>query len=67
MAVHYRKKHFGETAKLKFYLIKTESNTDLRKIYEAFYICKEKPIINDKSEVKISHRFLVQGDFILTR
>ena len=45
MAVHYRQKHLGETANLKFELIKTESNTVLRKIYEAFYICKEKPII----------------------
>ena len=67
MAVHYRQKHLGETANLKFELIKTESNTVLRKINEAFYICKEKPIINDKSEVKILHRFLVQGDVILTR
>ena len=66
-AVHYRQKHLGGTANLKFELIKTESNTVLRKIYEAFYICKEKPIINDKSEVKILHRFLVQGDVILTR
>ena len=63
MAVHYRQKHLGETANLKFELIKTESNTVLRKIY----ICKEKPIINDKSEIKILHRFLVQGDVILTR
>ena len=54
-------------SKLKFELIKTESNTFLRKIYESFYICKEKPIINDQSEVKILHRFLVRGDVILTR
>ena len=68
MAVHYyRQKHLGETANLKFELIKTESNSVLRKIYEAFYICKEKPIINDKSEVKILHRLLVQGDVILSR
>ena len=52
---------------LKFKLIKTESNTILKKIYEAFYICIEKPIINDKSEVNILHRFLVQGDGIFTR
>ena len=67
VAVYYRQKHLGETAKLKFELIKTESNTVLRKIYEVFYICKEKPIINDQSEVMILHRFLVQGDVILTR
>ena len=30
-----------------------------------FVKMKEKPIINDKSEVKILHRFLVQGDVIL--
>ena len=53
MAVHHSQKHLGETANLKFELIKTESNTVLSKIYEAFYICKETPIINDKSEVKI--------------
>ena len=47
---------------LKFKLIKTESNTILKKIYEAFYICIEKPIINDKS-VNILHRFLVQGEW----
>ena len=62
MAVRYRHKHLGETANLKFELIKTESNTVLRKIYEAFYICKEKPIINYKY-----YMFLVQGDVILTR
>ena len=52
MAVHYRQKHLGETANLKFELIKTDSNKVLRKIYEAFYICKEKPIINDKSKLR---------------
>ena len=31
MAVHYRQKHLGETANLKF------------EIYEAFYICKKSP------------------------
>ena len=67
MAVHHRQKHLGETANFKFELIKTESNTGLRKIYETFYICKVKLIINDKSEVKILHRSLVQGDIILTR
>ena len=67
MALHYRQTHLGDTAKFKFEIIKTEGNTVLRKIYEAFYICKEKPIINDKSEVKILYRFLVLGDFILTR
>ena len=66
MAVHYRQKHLGETAKLKFELIKTKSNTVLRKKYETFYICKEKPKINYKSGVKILHTFLVQGDVILT-
>ena len=43
---------WGETANLKFELIKQKV---IRKIYEAFYICKEKPIIKDKSEVKILH------------
>ena len=69
MQIHFV--HFGKFVTfLKFSNfggVETESNTVLKKLYEAFYICKEKPIINDKSEVKILHRFLVQGDVILTR
>ena len=61
MVVHYRQKNLGETAYLKFDLIKTESNTVLRKIYEAFYICKEKPIINDKSDVKLLRYYIAIG------
>ena len=57
MAVRYRQQIWGETAELKFELIKTESNTVVRKTYEAFYICEGKPIIENKSEVKILHRF----------
>ena len=47
--------HLGGTANLKSELIKTESYTVLRKIYEEFYICKEKPITNNKSEVNVLH------------
>ena len=57
MAVHYRQKYSGDRANLKFELITTECNTVLRKIYEAFYIYNQKPEINDKSEVKLVHRF----------
>ena len=38
MAVHYRTKHPGQIADLKFGIIRTEKNTLLRKIYEAYYI-----------------------------
>ena len=44
--------------------IRTESNTILRKIFEAYFIYNQKPEINDKSEIKILQRFLVNGDVI---
>ena len=65
MAVHYRGKHEGEGPNLKFEIIRSENNTILRKIFEAYYIYNQKPEINDKSEVKLLHRFLVNGDVIL--
>ena len=36
----------------------------LRKIYEAYFIYNQKPEINDKSEIKLLQRFLVNGDVI---
>ena len=64
MAVHYRQKHSGDRANLKCKLITTECYTVLRIIYEAFY--NQKPQINDKSEVKLLHRFLVQCDVCIS-
>ena len=64
MAVHYRRKHEGEGPDLKFEVIRTESNTILRKIFEAYFIYNQKPEINDKSEIKLLQRFLVNGDVI---
>ena len=49
-------------ADLKFEILRTEPNTLLRKIYEAFYIYMHKPEMNDKSECKLLERFLVEGD-----
>ena len=62
LAVHYREKHPGMEADLKFEILRTEPNTLLRKIYEAFYIFMHKPEMNDKSECKLLERFLVEGD-----
>ena len=62
LAVHYRERHLGEEVDLKFELLRTESETVLRKIYEAYYIYCFKPQLNDKSECKILERFLVTGD-----
>ena len=66
MAVHYRRRHEGEGLgpDLKFEVIRTESNTILRKIFEAYFIYNQKPEINDKSEIKLLQRFLVNGDVI---
>ena len=62
MAIHYQDKHSEVKPELKFELLRTETNTVLRKIYEAYYIYNQTPEINDKSEVKLLLRFLVTGD-----
>ena len=36
----------------------------LSKIFEAYFIYNQKPEINDKSEIKLLQRFLVNGDVI---
>ena len=61
-AIHYRDKHPDQKANLKIEILKTESNTVLRKIYEAYFIYNLKPTINDKSECKTLYRFLVKSD-----
>ena len=43
MAVHYRQKHMGATANLKFELIKTESNTVFKKYMRRFIFVKKSP------------------------
>ena len=60
MAVHQRQYHTGMTPDLSFELLVTESNTILRKIYEAYYIMNCKPDINDKEECKQLQKFLVR-------
>ena len=64
MAVHYRRRHEGEGPDLKFEVIRKESNTILRKIFEAYFIYNQNSEINDKSEIKLLQRFLVNGDVI---
>ena len=65
MATHYRDKHNGDGAHLKFELIRTANNTILCKKFEVYYIYSYKPEINNKSEVQVLHRFLVNGNVIL--
>ena len=48
-----------------FDLLRTESNTILRKIFEAMFIFSLKPNINDKEEKKVLERFLVSNKYIL--
>ena len=59
MAFHYRENHSGCEPDLSFKLLRTESNTILRKIFEAMFIFNLKPNINDKEEKKVLERFLV--------
>ena len=65
MAIHYRQYHPGIAPDLGFELIRTESDTILRKIYEAYFIFNLKPEMNDKEECKLLQRFLVKGDVIV--
>ena len=60
LAVHYRQHHPGLVCDLSFELLRTETNTIFRKIYEALYIYNIKPVINDKDECKLVQRFLVK-------
>ena len=60
MAHHYRTLHPGQSPRLKFELLGSETNTVLRKIYEAQFIFSLKPEINDKDECKSLQRFLVR-------
>ena len=62
MAVHYRENHPNTDPELIFHLLKVENKTILRKIYEAMYIYNLKPDINDKEEIKVLERFLVNND-----
>ena len=59
MAVHYKDHHAGQEPDLAFELLGTESNTILRKIYEAQLILSLKPEINDREECVLLQRFLV--------
>ena len=64
LAVHYREHHSGLVPDLTFDLLGTETNTILRKIYEALYIFNLKPEMNDKEECKLLQRFLVKGTVV---
>ena len=61
MAVHYSKEHPGISPVLSFRLLGKESNTVLRKVYEALFIFSQEPELNDKEECKELDRFLVKG------
>ena len=61
MAVHYSKEHPGISPVLSFRLLGKESNTVLRKVYEALFIFSHEPELNDKEECKELDRFLVKG------
>ena len=65
MAIHHRQFHSGIAPDLSFKLIRTESNTILRKIYEAYFIFNLKPKMNDKEECKLLQTLLVKGDVII--
>ena len=45
-----------------FELLRTESNTILRKIYGPYYISNFKPDINDNEECELLKKFLMKGN-----
>ena len=58
-AMHYNKFHKNVKPDLEFDILRIESNTVRRKIFEAMYILKYKPTINVKEELDTIHRFVV--------
>jgi len=60
-AVHYKNFHLGQSPNLTFELLGSESNTIIRKVYEAHFIFTQKPEINDKEECVALQRFLVKN------
>ena len=55
------KEYPGISPDLSFRLLGTESNTVLRKVYEALFNLSQEPELNDKEECKELDRFLVKG------
>ena len=60
LAQHYRLKHAGVPPKLKYNIIDVQPITVRRKIVEAMYILREKPEINNKSELTYLCKYLVE-------
>ena len=52
MAVHYSKEHPRISPVLSFRLLGKESNTVLRKVYEALFIFNQELELNDKEGCK---------------
>ena len=60
LAEHYKNRHPGCSANLKFEILDRANGTVRRKILESHYIFKLKPEINNKDECKLLERFLVK-------
>ena len=58
---HYRQRHSGQQAKLSYNLLDIQRNTVRRKIVEASFILKEKPEINDRTELSYLCKYLIDG------
>ena len=60
-ALHYNTHHPGHSPDLTFELLGAETNTIIRKVYEAHFIFTLKPEINNKEECTLLQRFLVKS------
>ena len=61
LALHYNAHHSGQSPNLTFELLGSETNTVIRKVYEAHFIFTLKPDINNKEECTLLQRFLVKS------
>ena len=57
---HYMQRHPKQSPKLSYKLLDIQPVTVRRKIVEAIYILREKPKINDKTELSYLCKYLIQ-------
>ena len=58
-AMHYTEYHPGVSPQLECDILRIEPNTVRRKIYEALFIVKWKPLINKREELDTIRRFII--------
>ena len=56
---HYSTAHSGQEPNLEFHIIDRQKDSVKRKISEAFHIIRDKPVMNDRTELRDLIKFTV--------